>query len=527
VKKTGAVLAFLFLSAFLSASTTIQGTLGNLGTGSAGHQASVRFWLRGCNGQPRVNGVALIAPTQGGVYYYDFNADNLGVISGTLYSTRDAAGTGNGDIECNGSKTSVWYGMQAFEFGKFGPEVPVHAKNGVTLDITNVTPISTNPVVTAPTGDSTYVRLDAGNGPGTGNLTFKKIEQVRYADQFAGADVCAKIQAAYTDLPSTGGVVDARAFQGTQSSCSSGLNFSGAKPVRLLLDRALIPLGTNQVLITANATTIEGAPSFNAADSGSQFTYTGSACAVDVGDGTNAIFNVGLSGIAVVASGGATSSGTACGMRFRNSRYARVLQPNVQGFAAGTGITFQGAGSNFDATNEIQMPFVWNNLTGIYTTGTAAGHANQLRIVGGFVICNNIANSQGIFFDSFSGLMQVIGTDVESCFYGIRNEGGDLTYISGSHTENIMAGGSHIRNQGTLLTELGHTYAGAQTHFSGSGTIQLRCDADLCQMPSAAFANLGSPPNGAQIFCTDCNATCTAGGSTGRMCFRENSAWTH
>jgi hypothetical protein len=39
--------------------------------------------------------------------------------------------------------------------------------------------------------------------------------------------------------------------------------------------------------------------------------------------------------------------------------------------------------------------------------------------------------------------------------------------------------------------------------------------------------NASSPPNGTQIYCTDCNATCTAGSSTGRTCFRENGAWTH
>ncbi len=41
------------------------------------------------------------------------------------------------------------------------------------------------------------------------------------------------------------------------------------------------------------------------------------------------------------------------------------------------------------------------------------------------------------------------------------------------------------------------------------------------------FAALGSFGNGSTVYCTDCNATCTAGGSKGRTCFRENGAWTH
>ena len=41
------------------------------------------------------------------------------------------------------------------------------------------------------------------------------------------------------------------------------------------------------------------------------------------------------------------------------------------------------------------------------------------------------------------------------------------------------------------------------------------------------FAQLATPANGTMVFCTDCNATCTAGAGTGRTCFRENGAWTH
>lgn len=163
-------LAVLLLTAIPAwATTTVTGKLQNLGTGNVTANAFMRFWLRGCGGnQPRVNGTSIIAPSQGGVYYFDLVADSSGNISGTLYSTRDSTGLLGGDIECGGSKTAVWYGMQAWVNGKAGPEIPVHAKNGVTLDITQVTPLTSNPVVTAPTGDSTYLRLDNGNGLAVG-----------------------------------------------------------------------------------------------------------------------------------------------------------------------------------------------------------------------------------------------------------------------------------------------------------------------------------------------------------------------
>lgn len=157
VRKYLLILLLLFVPAVASASTTVTGTMGNLGTGTVNNGAFIRFWLRGCGGnQPRVNGLALIGPSQGGVFYFDFAAGAGGTISGTLYSTRDSTGLLGGDIECGGSLLAVWYGMQAFVGGQGGPEIPVHAKSGIALDISTVAPLSINPV-TAATSPGTFV----------------------------------------------------------------------------------------------------------------------------------------------------------------------------------------------------------------------------------------------------------------------------------------------------------------------------------------------------------------------------------
>jgi hypothetical protein len=195
-------------------STTISGNLKDL-TGVAVTSASfVRFWLRGASGnQPRVNGTALIPPAGCGSWFQDFEPNASGVISGTIYSTRDAAGTGNGDIETGGVNTAVWYGMQVFINGNPGPEVPVHAKSGATLDVTTVTPITSTPVSTAPSGDTSYIRLDGGNSPATGLVEFlagiktKKIGNIRFAAEFTGSDLAAKINAADADLGSDAGEI--------------------------------------------------------------------------------------------------------------------------------------------------------------------------------------------------------------------------------------------------------------------------------------------------------------------------------
>jgi hypothetical protein len=147
------VTALVFLSATAWATTTISGNVKNLGTGVVAPGTFVRFYLRGCAGnQPRVNGSAIIAPTLGNVYYFDFVPNSGGTISGTLYSTRDSSGVGPGDIECGGSLTAVWYGMQPYMNGKAGPETPIHANSGATIDVSTVIPITFMPVVTAAGG---------------------------------------------------------------------------------------------------------------------------------------------------------------------------------------------------------------------------------------------------------------------------------------------------------------------------------------------------------------------------------------
>src|SRR5258708_4220643 len=129
------------------ATTTVTGKMKTLGTTNISSGTFVRFWLRGCFGnQPRVPGGGMIGPTQGAVFYTDLVADANGNVSGTIYSTRDGTGNGNGEIECGGSYSTEWYGLQSYLNGKGGPEFPVAAKSGGTLDISNVTPLLASPV---------------------------------------------------------------------------------------------------------------------------------------------------------------------------------------------------------------------------------------------------------------------------------------------------------------------------------------------------------------------------------------------
>jgi parallel beta-helix repeat protein len=84
---------------------------------------------------------------------------------------------------------------------------------------------------------------------GLGNVLVPRLNKIRFADQFPGADAGAKIAAAIADLPSTGGTVDARGLEGAQN-VSTPLVIN--KPVRLLLGSATytLPTGSNPIAAT-------------------------------------------------------------------------------------------------------------------------------------------------------------------------------------------------------------------------------------------------------------------------------------
>ena len=69
------------------------------------------------------------------------------------------------------------------------------------------------------------------------------LNNVQFADRFPGADACARIHAAISALPSAGGTVDARGFQGSQS-CKTDPFSSTNRPVHLMLGAAEFHLGT-------------------------------------------------------------------------------------------------------------------------------------------------------------------------------------------------------------------------------------------------------------------------------------------
>ena len=96
---------------------------------------------------------------------------------------------------------------------------------------------------------SNYFPLTGGT---VGSTTVSSLNQTRFADQYSGANAGAKIAAAIADLPSSGGVVDARGLLGAQTITSDP--FTGnATPVTLILGPATF---TTSVTIKPNSNAI-------------------------------------------------------------------------------------------------------------------------------------------------------------------------------------------------------------------------------------------------------------------------------
>jgi hypothetical protein len=87
-----------------------------------------------------------------------------------------------------------------------------------------------------------------------------RLNALRFADQFLGSDAGAKITAAIADLPTTGGIVDARGLSGPQTF-STGINVGASgvgKPVTLLLGPGVYT--TNGLVTVYQNSSIIGVP---------------------------------------------------------------------------------------------------------------------------------------------------------------------------------------------------------------------------------------------------------------------------
>ena len=122
----------------------------------------------------------------------------------------------------------------------FGPERWVFSGSSpIDLDAmtpTIVDPAFADPILSNPVANQSIDAFD---------LDVLDLNSIRKADQFSGANAGAKIITAIADLPSTGGVVDARGFEGAQTIAAN--MFAGVtKDVTLRLGHAVFTISVAQ-----------------------------------------------------------------------------------------------------------------------------------------------------------------------------------------------------------------------------------------------------------------------------------------
>jgi hypothetical protein len=147
------------------AQVTVSGNLKDAGVANiTGSNTFARFTLVGYGSNiPRVSGTNVIA-----VPSKDFHPDASGNISGSIQ--------GNNTISVGSNPAGgTWYQVCIYNQGQLF-RCDNFTITASPFNLNSATPNTTNPTVPAPTGDTTYLRLDAGNVPVTGNLSISGTE---------------------------------------------------------------------------------------------------------------------------------------------------------------------------------------------------------------------------------------------------------------------------------------------------------------------------------------------------------------
>lgn len=222
----------LFVSTLAWGTATVTGHVSTPSTGIASGTNFVTFDLQGCGNNPA-------HATQGGeqgtlTQRARFPIDATGNIK-AADGVSAAAIVRNDQISCGGQTSSTFYLVTIYINNSPIPGQPQKYRiTSSTFVLDTALPLTVNPVVPAPTGDTTYVRLDGANRPA------KNVGPTLYADWFTGTDIGSQINACLVALPATGGTCDASAITGTVSNATNPVGGLSGKPFTLILGQTVI-----------------------------------------------------------------------------------------------------------------------------------------------------------------------------------------------------------------------------------------------------------------------------------------------
>ena len=316
---------------------------------------------------------------------------------------------------------------------------------------------------------ATAVPLSGGTV--TGPLTAKQLGSLYQVDQFAGADIGAKIQACVNAVSASyGGTCDARNFTGNLTM-GSNLTISTSNTA-ILLPCATITTA-NQIVVTAGTRNVSlrgcalrGGTAASGSVGGTALAYTGSGAMVEVGDPTYAMNTPGFHLDNVVINTTGATSATAQGLVALRTQEMDLDSLYFLGNSNQTGMTLDGTGNYTGGT------FLDNQFSGFGTAVNAIGHQatnpattdwmNASTFVRLHIDCpisggNPISGTYGINLQQGDG-NTFTGGDVEGCstalhlgpnaenntIVGLRNENSTSQVVAdaGSAYNSWMTGGT-------------------------------------------------------------------------------------
>jgi len=154
----------------------------------------------------------------------------------------------NSDITPTGS----WYHVYFLQNGRAYSEGDLPSLTGMAVNLNSTVYQNPPPVVPAPTGDTTYVRLD-----GTNAESFRGAGAYLYADAFPGATMARRTVAAAAACPSTGCTIDARQSADLTMDVAISLG-SDSQPIKLLLPAGTITRSAGANFVYYNGSWVEG-----------------------------------------------------------------------------------------------------------------------------------------------------------------------------------------------------------------------------------------------------------------------------
>jgi hypothetical protein len=422
-----------------------------------------------------------------------------------------------------------------------------------------------------------------GNYTFSGSVRAQQVNGVVMADQMPGSDACAMINNAFTLLASQnpyGGVVDARGIGGT-NVCSTTL-FAGYPTATLpqfsgVLLTAGLNLQVNAPIVLPTNLQWDG---FSGDATVVPFAIGGTSIqpsATAVFQATSPLLSYGTGPLLTHATllrrmrvsclnpSGVYTSGSIGVQNLWSQELAGMEFSVVDGCTIGLDVESNNAQNSGPWQN---LSFAMNNVSDATALairyGSTSGGSGPTR---GF---KNITAGGGGATVQINTLLQIDGNNVsledlhlEQATTGIEfgaNHGANDVFVKNINCTSTAARpmtncvdlSSAIGSSG-LFTGIGTSGGGNVTnllndHQTNGGTIAITGSESVLalyvrnqgnqiissskQVPTTlsnyTFATLPVTfPNGSQVYCTDCNSTCTAGASTGRTCFREHGTWTH